>query len=50
MALTEMDWEYTGQTYREPFIIKYARRMGTLLLYLQNQSNFKSNIDIRDIM
>ncbi|MFG1391171.1 hypothetical protein [Acidiplasma aeolicum] len=52
MALTEMDWEYTGESYREPFIIKYARRMGTLLSYLQNpnQSNFKSNIDIRDIM
>ena len=52
MALTEMDWEYTGENYREPFIIKYARRMGTLLSYLPNstQSNFKSNIDIRDIM
>ena len=50
MALTEMDWEYTGKNYREPFIIKYARRMSVLLQYLPDKGNFKSNIDIRDIM
>ena len=50
MALTEMDLEYTGENYREPFMIKYAHRLSILLSYIQIENNFRSNINIRDIM
>ena len=50
MALTQMDWEYTGENYRGLFIIKYARRMAKILFYDQDQNSLRKYIDIRDLM
>lgn len=50
MAMSEMDWEYTGENYRLPFIIKYARRVSVFSHYIKSSKSFKPFIDIRDIM
>ncbi len=50
MAMTNMDWEFTGANYRNPFILKYTNRVANLLHYMQDVTNIKPIIDIRDLM
>ncbi len=48
MAMTMLDWEHpVGLEYRNPFIIKYSRRMSKVSRHMQN---FDKAIDIRDLL
>jgi hypothetical protein len=49
MAMTNMDWEFTGSNYRKPFIMKYATRMAKLLNY-NDFSGVRDTLDIRDLL
>lgn len=53
MAMTGMDWEYTGKNYRAPFLTKYSYRLARLISYQKKELPAKmlsKVLDIRDLM